>query len=344
MATGWQTATFATPVAVTGGKTYVVSYLAPQGHYSTSSGFFASAYTSGDLTAPATTGGRYQYGGGLPAYSYNSTNYFVDVVYVASPPTIAVASRTPASGATDVGASTKPSVTFSAPLATGWSMTATAGGSVAGSAALSADGRTLTFTPSGTLPADADVTVSVSGIVSTQGATLPTQSWTFHTEAVPTAYASLFTTQVPATATASDSSSVELGTVFTPSVNGQITGIRFYKGAGNTGTHTGSIWSTTGTRLATVTFTNETASGWQLAKLATPLPVTAGTSYVVSYYAPNGGYSVTGGFFAGGFTNGVLSAPATSNGRYLYATNGGFPTNSWNATSYFVDVELRYAP
>ena len=34
---------------------------------------------------------------------------------------------------------------------------------------------------------------------------------------------------------------------------------RFYKGTGNNGTHTGSLWSATGTLLATGTFTNETA-------------------------------------------------------------------------------------
>jgi hypothetical protein len=343
-ASGWQTANFATPVPVSEGKTYVVSYLAPQGHYATTPSFFTSAYVSGDLTAPATTNGRYLYGGGFPTFSYNATNYFVDVVYVADPPSISVAGRTPASGATDIGTGATASMTFSTAIASGWSMTASAGSNpVAGTAALSADAKTLTFTPSAALPADTDITVTVSGVSSMKGAVLPTQAWTFHTEAQATAFASLFTTQVPATPSASDSSSVEVGTVFTPSVNGQVTGIRFYKGTGNTGTHTGSIWSSTGTRLATVTFANESATGWQLAKLATPLAVSAGQSYVVSYYAPNGHYSTTGSFFTGGFTNGVLSAPATSNGRYLYAANGGFPTNSWNATNYFADVEMRYA-
>ena len=30
-------------------------------------------------------------------------------------------------------------------------------------------------------------------------------------------------------------------------VTGTVTGVRFYKGAGNTGTHTGHLWSATGT-------------------------------------------------------------------------------------------------
>ena len=65
---------------------------------------------------------------------------------------------------------------------------------------------------------------------------------------------------------------------FTPSVNGQVTAIRFYKGPGNGGTHTGSLWSSTGTLLATGTFDNETATGWQTLTLDVPVNVTAGTT------------------------------------------------------------------
>ena len=36
--------------------------------------------------------------------------------------------------------------------------------------------------------------------------------------------------------------------------NGSITGVRFYKAAGDTATHTGSLWSSTGQLLATGTF------------------------------------------------------------------------------------------
>ena len=43
-----------------------------------------------------------------------------------------------------------------------------------------------------------------------------------------------------------DTSAVELGVKFRSDVAGFITGIRFYKTAGNTGTHTGTLWSTAG--------------------------------------------------------------------------------------------------
>src|SRR4029077_20819110 len=67
-----------------------------------------------------------------------------------------------------------------------------------------------------------------------------------------------------------DGQPTELGVRFRSEVNGTISGIRFYKGVTNTGTHVGNLWSNTGTLLATATFTNETASGWQEITFATP--------------------------------------------------------------------------
>ena len=81
---------------------------------------------------------------------------------------------------------------------------------------------------------------------------------------------SLFTTQVPDGAT-TDGPGVnyELGTRFTSAVAGQITAIRFYKAANESGTHTGRIWSASGQQLASVVFSGESASGWQQQALAT---------------------------------------------------------------------------
>jgi hypothetical protein len=124
-------------------------------------------------------------------------------------------------------------------------------------------------------------------------------------------------------------------------VNGTITGIRFYKGAGNTGTHTGSLWTTGGTRLATGTFTGESSSGWQQMTFTTPVDVTAGTTYVASYYAPNGNYAANSSFFTSAVTNGPLTALAngTDGGNGVYAYSGDvFPTNTYNAANYWVDV------
>jgi hypothetical protein len=95
-----------------------------------------------------------------------------------------------------------------------------------------------------------------------------------------------------------------------------------------------------------VTFSAESASGWQTATLSTPVAVTAGTTYVVSYLAPNGHYSATGGAFADGpFSNPPLQALSTGtspNGVYRYSATSTFPTNSFNAANYWVD--LLFAP
>ena len=64
---------------------------------------------------------------------------------------------------------------------------------------------------------------------------------------------------------------VELGVRFRSDLSGSITAIRFYKGPANTGTHTGHLWTNTGTLLASVTFAGETASGWQQVTLPTPV-------------------------------------------------------------------------
>ena len=76
--------------------------------------------------------------------------------------------------------------------------------------------------------------------------------------------------------------------------HGYITGIRFYKASANTGTHIGNLWTSAGQLLASATFTNETASGWQQVNFSQPVPVTKNTTYVASYFAPNGHYSQDG--------------------------------------------------
>ena len=342
-ATGWQTAALSSPVQVTAGTTYVVSYHAPNGRYAATSNFFTAPFTSGDLTAPAGANGRYLYGsGGFPTYSWQSANYWVDVVFEADPLAVTVASRTPADGATGVQTDAKPRIVFSSAVRpSGWTMTVKQGTTtVPGAAALSADGKQLTFTPAAALTASTAYTVEVAGVRSVDGVPLATQGWAFSTAASTVPVVRMLDGLTPTTHI-QDTAPLELGMAFTTSTAGSVTGVRFWKGTGNTGTHTGSLWSATGTRLGTVTFTDETADGWQYAEFADPIAIVPGQSYVVSYYSPSGDYSVTGGFFSQARTVGPLSAPAGSNGLYRYATSGGFPTGSWNSTNYFVDVLFR---
>ncbi len=147
---------------------------------------------------------------------------------------------------------------------------------------------------------------------------------------------------IPAILSDSDTSAVELGVKFQSSVDGLITALRFYKAAANTGTHVGNPWTAGGNLLASVTFTNETSSGWQEMILPTPVAITANKTYVASYHTNFGKYPNDIGYFAGsGFDNPPLRALADGenggNGVYRYGA-GGFPNQTWNASNYWVDV------
>ena len=105
-------------------------------------------------------------------------------------------------------------------------------------------------------------------------------TWSFTTALPPGGPYSIWTgAAAPAVPSANDSGSVEVGVKFTSDVAGTITGIRFYKGAGNTGTHIGHLWTSTGTLLASATFTGETASGWQQVNFADAVQISEDMAY-----------------------------------------------------------------
>ena len=149
----------------------------------------------------------------------------------------------------------------------------------------------------------------------------------------------------PVNASAADGSAVELGVKFRADASGSVTGIRFFKGANNTGTHVGTLWSASGTKLASATFASESGSGWQQVNFTTPVAVTAGTVYVASYFAPAGGYAADGGGLSTGVDSGLLHALADGvsggNGVFAYSASSTFPTNSYQASNYWVDVVFR---
>jgi len=141
---------------------------------------------------------------------------------------------------------------------------------------------------------------------------------------------------------AGDTNAVELGVKFIADVNGLVTGVRFYKGSGSTGTHLGNLWTIGGSLLATATFSGETATGWQQVNFTSPVPISANTSYVASYYTSVGGYAADQGGLSAAVDHAPLHALASGasggNGVYLYGLNSGFPSNTFNATNYWVDV------
>ncbi len=158
-------------------------------------------------------------------------------------------------------------------------------------------------------------------------------------------------TAAPVTADGGDPSAVELGVRFQADSAGIIAGIRFYKSAANTGTHVGDLWTNTGSLLATATFANETASGWQQVTFPTPVAIAASTPYVASYHTTVGHYSADLNYFA---TAGVNNPPlqalqngvSGANGVFTYDTTAGctptvqpcFPATSFDSANYWVDV------
>jgi len=154
-------------------------------------------------------------------------------------------------------------------------------------------------------------------------------------------------TDVPGTPSVDDAGAVELGVRFFSETAGKIKGIRFYKGANNTGTHTATLWNSAGAPLATATFANETESGWQEVLFSEPVDIAANTTFVASYYAPNGRYAATGNFFSNARDSVPLHAPASTaasgNGVFKYGAGGSFPDQSFNATNYWVDVVFESA-
>ena len=155
----------------------------------------------------------------------------------------------------------------------------------------------------------------------------------------PTGYFS--TTEAPTTSSQAvdpDTGAVELGMKVKFTSPGVVQGVRFYKGGtANAGTHTGSVWSSTGTRLRKTTFTGETASGWQQATFSSPLAVSAGSYLVVSYFAPKGRYAATTNHFTTTTTKNTLTATVGA-GVYRYGASGGFPSNVYKNSNYWVDV------
>jgi hypothetical protein len=146
---------------------------------------------------------------------------------------------------------------------------------------------------------------------------------------------SILGTWAPGQIDANDGVSYELGMKFSSISAGKITAIRFYKSPSESGSHTGKIYSSSGALLASVAFTSETASGWQIAYLASPLSINANTTYTVSVNTGAGYYGATVGGFAAQKTTANLRAPI---GAGVYGAVGSMPTSTWSNSNYFRDV------
>ncbi len=348
-ASGWQTVTFSQPVTISAGVTYVASYHS-NGFYAATPNYFTTDHSNGVLTAPSssTSGGNgvYAYGTGtlFPSASYSSANYWVDVIYQQSTQNSAPVAVNDNGVSTGIGT---PIVLQASSLLANDSdpdgdqiSVASVSNAINGTVAFNSQAGTITFTPLAgyTGAASFDYTIQ-----DTQGQT-STANVAVNVTNQGSEQNVFAAGTTPAIASVDDNSPVNLGMKFQSNAAGWITGIRFYKSEENTGPHTGYLWTASGTLLASATFTNESASGWQSVNLSQQVAIDADTTYVVSY-STNGNYSATGNYFSDTTTNGNLQAMSSAlsggNGLYAYGSSGLFPTSTYNSTNYYVDVAFR---
>ena len=352
-ATGWQMLNFSDSVPVTAGTTYIAAYYAPNGHYAADPWFFATkGFNSGKLSAPGgqnTPNGVYAGDNRFPDQSFRNTNYYVDAVYNSSDTTpLRVSATSPLDGATSVPASNKIAATFARavdPSSISFAVLDNANTPVAGTVGYDASSKTATFTPNQALASSTKYTATVTATATTGvGMAAPAQ-WSFTTAKPPAqpgvCPCTLFDdADGPGNSPDSETRSVKLGVAFKADSPGNITGIRFYKAAQNSGTHTIALWKADGTQLATATVGNESTSGWQQASFNAPVAITTSTTYIASYTAPNGRYSYT----SGGLASPIVRSPLRSvsnGGRYTYGTDAPTSTSSAN---YWVDPVYEHAP
>jgi hypothetical protein len=344
-ASGWQQVTFASPVAIAANTTYVASYHCPNGHFSFDVGYFATQGVDRPplhaLSSPAAGGNDvFVYGAtsSFPTETYAATNYWVDVVFSPTttlpPPPVTITTTALPDGM--VG--TAYAVTLAASGGTPPYTWTVASGALPPGLTLNATTGVIAGTPT-------TAGISTITVQATTGAQSASRTLTITIAPPPSSGAQSIwsATAVPTGTDAGPDSAVELGVKFRADVAGDVTGIRFYKHALNTGTHVGNLWTSTGTRLASATFTGESASGWQQVTFASPVAIAANTVYVASYLSPNGHYSEDDYYFsAGGVDRPPLHALANGeagpNSVYAYGAPSRFPTQTWRASNYWVDV------
>ena len=344
-ASGWQELTFTDPVAIAANTTYVVSYYSSAGRYVGSTGGLTSEARGGPLVALANgadgPNGLFLPGGGFPTRSFNATNYWVDVVFDdrpggasadVTPPTIGALS---ASDVSSAGAIVSWLTSESADTQVEYGLTTAYGSS----------------TPLPT-PLSARHAVHVVGLQpgtlyhyrvrskDAAGNEAVSDDATFTTAAAQSCPCSIWGAGTPAGLAPFDNgATIEVGTRFRADTDGVVTGVRIYRDGSDGGSHTGTLWSAQGAKLAEAVLTGSGA-GWQQANFDTAVPVVAGGTYVVSDRSSGGRYVAVSGGLAFGVVNGPLRALADGfdgpNG--VFRSNGGFPTDSYGSTSDFVDV------
>jgi hypothetical protein len=336
----WNTVAFDTPVSVTATDVYRIGVFSSAGRYVATTGYapFATSgpgLTNGNLYAPANNANpvgaltvsqgvfRIDSSFDYPNTSGNGSNYFADLVYeTAGASTTATAETASGSGAALDAAA--------AVLAGAEAVSAAAGAeqpAVSTSSAVTAAAGVASAAATANAPA-----VSVPGGVQT-----------------------LFTNQTPSSGNNSDGTpGITVGTTLRFTVDGTVTGVRFYSTATVGGTYIGALYQIeasdpgSGPALASKTLTGSPASSsWTTITFDSPVPVTAGTAYRAAVFNSEGRYVATGGFFSADLANGALVADADgdtvggyviSQGVFRIDSEIGYPNGTFGSTNYFVDA------
>jgi len=137
---------------------------------------------------------------------------------------------------------------------------------------------------------------------------------------------------------------VTLGVKFWTSQPGTISGIRFYRAEVSSHGYVAKLYSAGGVLLGSATLAHESGSmpGWQVANFASPIPISANTTYVASYYSAAGQGAGDPHELKTGVAQGPLTAPASSavGGNGAYSSKNVFPKSSYEASNYYVDVSF----
>ncbi len=374
---GWQIATLSTPVTLTAGTQYIVSYRTDNNYVATGNYFVDandvgfdgldnnSFWGFGGVVRVVQDGvdgnnGVYGYGSGpavMPSQSFNGANYWVDITFdalsppVNSPPVITSAAtltspenRLVAGTITATDANANP-LTY-----------AIVGGADTARFTINASSGVLSFVsaPDFEAPADADannvynLTVSVSDGIAPAVTQAITVTVADRAENGGTGSNVFDSIGAPATTETADQTDYELGMSFTANVAGSITELRYFRGtadANDTDTRVLNLWNAAGVLLGSVTVTSTVGeSGWQIGTLSAPISIQAGATYIVSYGTTQN-YAVTSNYFTTAHSgpDGVLTA-GVSSGVFANGTPGAFPTASYNAANYWADVTFIPTP
>ena len=143
----------------------------------------------------------------------------------------------------------------------------------------------------------------------------------------------------PEMAAASDTNPVTLGLEFTADEDASLEGLRLYVTEANSGLDSIDLWGADGTLLAHAQVKPAGGEGWQMLTFDEPVQLSAGETYVASYFTTSGGYSVSQGFFTGAEDKGPVSFGENA-GVYSYGSESGFPDQTYLASNYWVDLVL----